>query len=454
MKQIMGVDISAANDKALNAAAIESVQSSYKPAVRKNRGGWIVLALIGGFFVWASVVPLSRGVVASGTVVVDSKRKTLQHLEGGVIKAIHVRDGARVKDGDVLLELDDTKARAEHDMVRARYFNKLAILDRLNALVNDKPQVVFSSPLLAAKGEPAVAQLLQIQERVFRVLRLEHEGKASIAKQRIAQLEQKLRGTESYRESTQLQLNVIGKEIERMDGLMQKRLIESSVIAERMQQLTQQNGEMGKTIASIAETQVGIGEAKLAVMQVEREWQQELAKQMAETQESLIELGSQLKAAENVLARTVIVAPITGTILGLKATTVGGVLVSGNPIMDVVPEGDVLVIDAQVKPLDVDSVRQGVKANVRLSSFNAKTTPELDGVVDNVSADVLVEPNKGETYYLMRITISSEEIKKLNGLQVVPGMPAEVFLNGGSRTMVQYLFDPLSSMVKKSFRED
>jgi membrane fusion protein, epimerase transport system len=429
-------------------------QSGYKPVARKHRGGWVVLALLGGFFIWAAVVPLSRGVVASGTVVVDSKRKTLQHFEGGVIKAIHVRDGARVKEGDVLLELDDTKARAERDMLRARYMNKLATVDRLNALVNEKAQITFSTPLTAAKDEPAVGELLQMQERVFRVLRLEHEGKASIARQRIGQLEQKLRGTEAYRESTQRQLDLIGKEIERMEGLMQKKLVESSVLAERMQQLSQQHGEMGKTIASIAETQVAIGEAKLAVIQVEREWQQELAKQMSEAQESLIELNSQLKAAQNVLSRTVVMAPIAGIILGLKATTVGGVLTTGTPIMDVVPEGDMLVIDAHVKPLDVDSVRKGLTARVKFASFSAKTTPELDGVVDNVSADVLLEPNKGEPYYLMRVTITGEELKKLNGLEVVPGMPAEVFSNGGSRTMVQYLFDPIAGLVRKSFRED
>lgn len=433
---------------------VDQLPHKRQTVIRKNKGGWVVLVLLLGFFLWAVLAPLSKGVVAPGTVVVDSKRKTIQHLEGGVIKAILVRDGARVAQGDVMLELDDTKARAERDMVRYRYLNKLAMLNRLKGLVEGAPQLAFSEPLLAAKEEPVVAEMMHLQQSVFRVLRLEHDGKAGIARQRIGQLEQKLQGLGAYREATQRQIDLIGTEVGRLEALMQKKLVESSVLAERLQQSSQQHGEMGKTVASIAETQVAVGEAKLTVIQVEREWQQELTKQLTETQEAMIELRSQLEAAQNVLSRTVIKAPITGTVLSLKATTVGGVLTPGNPIMDVVPEGDVLVIDAHVRPLDVDSVRKGMAAHVKFTSFRTKTTPELVGVVDNVSADVLAEPTKGEPYYLMRVTVSGAEMKKLNGLEVVPGMPAEVFSDGGSRTMMQYLFDPIASLVNKSMRED
>jgi epimerase transport system membrane fusion protein len=433
---------------------VEIIQPASKPGVRKNRGAWVVLALLLGFLLWASLVPLSKGIVAPGTVVVDSKRKTIQHLEGGVIKAINVRDGSRVAAGESMLELDDTKARAERDMVRYRYLNKLAMLNRLKSLVTGSSQIIFSEPLTAAQDESVVAEMMSLQRSVFRSLRSEHDGKAGIARQRIGQLEQKLLGLEANRTATRRQLELIGAEVTRMEGLMQKRLVESSVLADRLQQLSQQNGEMGKTIASIAETQVAVGEAQLNVLQVEREWEQELTKQLTETQEAMIELRSQLDAAQNVLSRTIIKAPIAGTVLGLKATTVGGVLTPGNPIMDVVPEGDVLVIDAHVRPLDVDSVRKGMTAHVKFTSFRAKTSPELIGVVDNVSADVLAEPTKGEPYYLMRVTVSGAEMKKLNGLEVVPGMPAEVYSDGGSRTMMQYLFDPLDVFLRKSMRED
>jgi len=339
-------------------------------------------------------------------------------------------------------------------MFRARFFSKLAMLDRLKASIAGKTQLVFSAPLMAARTESDVAELMQLQQSLFRVLHLEHEGRAGIARQRIGQLEQKLRGLESYRQATQRQIDLIEQEVSRLEGLMQKKLVESSVVSERLQQLSQQHGELGKTVASIAETQGAIGEARLNVIQVEREWQQELAKQLSETQESLVELQSQLDAAQSVLNRTVIKAPITGTVLGLKATTVGGVLTTGNPIMDVVPEGDTLVVDAHVRPLDVDAVRKGMVAHVKFTSFLAKTTPDLLGVVEDVSADVLTEPTKGEPYYLMRVTVSGTELKKLSGLEIVPGMPAEVYADGGSRTLMQYLFDPISSLFRKSLRED
>lgn len=421
---------------------------------RSGHAGHIVLLILAVFFLWAAFVPLSKGVVAPGTVVVDSKRKTIQHLEGGVIKAIHAKEGQRVETDAVLLELDDTKARAERDVVRARYMSRLATLDRLNALVDGKKILTFSEALTLASGENDASELMRMQQNVFRVLRMEQDGKRSIARQRIGQLEQKLQGLEAYRQTTEQQLKVLGEEVQRLQRLHDKHLVESALVAERMQQLAQQQGELGKTISGIAETRIAIGEAKLNDLQIEREWQQELSKQLSETQEALAELHSQLLSAESVLARTRIKAPITGVVLGLKASTIGGVITPGNPIMDVVPEGDALVIDAHVRPLDVDAVHKGMKAHVKFTSFKAKSTPDLNAAIDSVSADVLAEPTKGEPYYLMRVTVGGDELKKLNGLEILPGMPAEVYADGGSRTMLQYLFDPISSLVRKSLRED
>lgn len=422
--------------------------------VRKERAGQVALIILGVFLVWATIVPLSKGIVAPGTVVVDSKRKTIQHLEGGVIKAIHVKEGARVEAGAILLELDDTKARAERDVIRSRFLSKLATVDRLNALIGGKANLVFSQELEAAGKEAEVAELMRMHQSVYRVLRSEQEGKRSIAKQRVGQLEQKLQGLEAYRQTTEQQVKMLGEEVKRLQRLHDKRLVESAMMAERMQQLSQQQGELGKTVSGIAETKIAIGEAKLNDLQIAREWHQDLSRQLSEAQEALVELRSQRLSAESVLARTIIKAPITGMVLALKATTIGGVVTTGNPIMDVVPEGDLLVIDAHVRPLDVDSVQKGMKAHVKFTSFKAKTTPELEAVIDGVSADVLTDANKAEPYYLMRAIVPGSELKKLNGLEILPGMPAEVYADGGSRTLLQYLFDPITSLVRKGMRED
>lgn len=433
------------------------VDHAVRPVILRGRtatGTWVVVGLLAGFFVWAALVPLSKGVVAPGTVVVDSKRKTIQHFDGGVIRAIHVQDGMRVEHGGILLELDDTKARATRDMVRARYLNKLAMLDRLSALAVGKLQVVFSEPLLAAKEEHAVIELMQLEQIMFRALRMEHEGRVAISAQRIVQLEQKMRGLAANQDALRMRADLLKKEVHRLELLQEKKLIEAAAVTERLQQLYQLNGDIGQTAASISEAQVAIGEARLALMQIDREWQQDLAQQVSTGRESMNEALSELKVAQSVMDRTVITAPINGTVLALKATTVGGVLSAGAPVMDIVPEDDALVIDAHVRPLDVDSVHQGMAARVKFSAFRTKTTPALVGMIANISADVLSEPNKGEPYYLMRVTVSGEEMRRLGNLSIVPGMPVEIFTDGGERTLLQYLADPITSLGQRSLREE
>jgi membrane fusion protein, epimerase transport system len=431
---------------------LDSDSGMRRPIIGK--AGIIILIVIGVFLLWGAFVPLSQGVVASGMVVVDSKRKTIQHLEGGVIAAIHVKEGSRVAQGDVLIELDSTRAKAEYDVVHSRYLSKLASVDRLIALIEGKTEISFSKELNNANEKKDVAELLHINQRLFQVLILEHEGKKSINKQRIDQLEQKLRGLNSYQKIAQQQIDLLNKEIKRLTGLQQNRLVEETIVVERMQQLSQLQGDFGKTISDIAETQIAIGEAKLTYLQIEREWQQDLAKQLSETREAMIELQSQLRAAQNVLDRTLIKAPISGTVLALKATTIGGVLTTGNPIMDIVPEGDMLTIDAYIRPLDIDSVYQGMRTYIKFTSFKSKLMPSLEGVVENISADVLSDPNRRESYYLIRIAVAGNELEELQDIEIIPGMPVEVYADGGSRTMLQYLFDPISGLMRRSLREE
>ena len=434
------------------------VKSTDESPVHKNkaqRGALILLLLFVGFGVWASVVPLAKGIVASGKVAVDSQRKTIQHLEGGMIKTIHVREGSRVKVNDILIELDDTRARAEYDMVRSRFFTKMAMLDRLIALQAGNPKLQFRDELVQSRSEGQVKELLDSQQHLFRVLRNEQQGRRSILKQRIGLLNEKVKGQEKYLEITKKQIAILEPEVERLQGLLDKRLIESSMLVERLQLVTQQYGEQEKTHASLAETGVAIGEAELNLVQAETEWQQELANQVSEALEAVIELKSQLSAATNVLNRVDIHAPLAGVVIGLKIHTLGGVISQGEPIMDIVPIGDKLVLEAQVQPLDVDAIHAGMTAKIRFSSFNAKTTPELTAVVEHISADAMTDPNNGALYYLARLNVADTELAKLSSQQaVLPGMPVEVYINGGSRTLVQYLFEPLSSVFRKGMREE
>lgn len=424
---------------------------------RRRRGGHgskIVLVVVVVFLAWAAWFPLSKGVVAPGVVVVDSKRKTVQHLDGGVIRRIHVKDGETVKAGAVLLELDDTKTRSERDVLRSRYYTRLANVDRLRDLMAGKVMITFDPELMEQQGDPQVAQIVATQTESFRVLRREQEGKLTISRQRAGQLQEKLKGLRSYQAATQSQVDILNKEIQRLTGLLAQQLIESSVYSDRMQQLSVHQGSMGKTAADIAETEVAIGEANLSSLQIDREWQQRLSTEMADSQASLAELRSQLTAAESALERSTVKAPSDGVVLGLKATTLGGVVAPGGFLMDIVPADDVLVIEAKVRPIDVDAVKKGTPVHVKFTSFTAKTTPDLNGKIESVSADVLADQAaQAEPYYLMRAAIPGDQLSKLEGQQVVPGMPAEVYVDGGSRTLLQYLAEPLTGVIRKSLRE-
>jgi len=414
----------------------------------------VLLVLFAGFAAWASFVPLAKGVVAPGTVVVDSQRKTVQHFEGGVIRTIHVREGSHVEESDILLELDDTKTRAERDMVRSRYWMKLAVLDRLKALQMSAPTLAFREELTSIRDNAAVEELMVTQGHLFDVLHKEQEGKRLILEQRIEQMQEKTKGLVALRDAIKKQIALIEREIERLQKLQDKRLVESSVVADRLQLIAGQQGELGKAISSLSEARIAIGEAELMLVQAEKEWQQSLADQLSETQEAVIELKSQLDSAQNVLTRTVIRAPQSGIVLGLKVHTIGGVVAPANPIMDIVPQGDELVIEAQVLPLDIDSVIPGMGAQIRFSSFRARTTSQLEAVVERVSADAMTDPVKGNPFYLARLTVNEGEMAKLEGLTVIPGMPVEVFIDAGSRTMMEYLFDPLTAAFHKGMREE
>nr|VFK68551.1 MAG: type I secretion membrane fusion protein, HlyD family [Candidatus Kentron sp. UNK]VFK73632.1 MAG: type I secretion membrane fusion protein, HlyD family [Candidatus Kentron sp. UNK] len=232
----------------------------------------VLLVLFSGFAAWASFVPLAKGVVAPGTVVVDSQRKTIQHLEGGVVRAIHVREGSRVKENDVLLELDDTKARSERDMIRSRYWMKLATLDRLKALQIGASTLEFREKLTSMRDNAAVRELMVTQTHLFNVLHKEHEGKKLILGQRIGQMQEKSKGLVALRDATKKQIVLLQREIDRLRKLQDKHLVESSVVADRLQLITQQQGELGKTMSSLSETQVAIGEAELTLVQAEKEW--------------------------------------------------------------------------------------------------------------------------------------------------------------------------------------
>ncbi len=417
------------------------------------RAGLAVLAAaLGGFAAWASLVPLTEGVVASGAVAVDTAHKTVQHLEGGIVAALHVREGSEVKAGELLIALDDTRIRARLDLLESRYHGRLAELDRLRAERRADETIAFSEELLSRRA--ALAETLATQEDLFEVRRRRHRGEIEILRHRIDQLRQKTRGLEASLAAHRRGQALLGRDLKKLRGLYRRKLVEEGALLAREREYEQGAGEIGRLEAEIAQVRVAVGEARQEILQSEHALRSDVADRITVVQQEWFETREQLAAARDVLRRKHILAPQDGKVIGLTAHTVGGVIPPGSPIMNIVPSADRLVIEARVRPTDIDNVRPGQTARLRFPAFSLRSTPELSGRVDRISPDAFRDEETRQSWYAVRILVSEEELAKLGGESIGPGMPVDAMLTGGERTALEYLSDPLVDLVGKALVEE
>ncbi len=428
-----------------------------EPASKDNVIRFGVIALVvglGGFILWGSFVPLAKGVIAPGTITVDGKRKTIQHFEGGIVQAIYVRDGDRVSAGDVLIELDQTQAGAQRDLLEVRYFTNLAILDRIKAERDRRSNIYFSAPFIERADDPTVSEIMAVQVDLFQARREQMEGQISILEQRAGQLESQIEGLNAERRARETEIALTNEELSRSRNLQERGLIGMPRVWEQQKAVAQLQGAIGRIQADIGAAEVAIGEAQLEVIQLSLTHRQEIAEQSLEVQEQVLELREQLAAARDILARTEIRAPQDGIVLGLNVFTIGGVIAPAEPIMEIVPVDDRLVVEAQIRVTDVDNIEQGMVVRVQFVSFKQRSTPTVNGILENITADALFNEQSGESYYLARIGVSDDELARLGSLDVVPGMPVEVLIQAGTRTAFQYLTDTISDVVRRSMTEE
>jgi len=404
------------------------------------------------FFYWAFTVPLAQGVVASGSVVVDGKRKTVQHLEGGIIQAIHVKDGDRVVSGQLLIELESTRSRAEFALLQVRWLHTQAKIGRLQAERDGEEQFQFA--IQGGFSSVDSAETINLQQSLFDARKQQFEGRTELLQQRIKQLQRKVAGLEVESESLLKQQGLVQEELDRSWLLHQKKLLELPQILKLEKELSVLEGEYGRIDAEIAAARIAMGEAELEILQLANDRRKEIAEELLSARELLLELDEQLAAARDVLRRTKITAPESGVVLDLEANTVGGVVAPGMSILDLVPDRDRLMIEARVQPADVDHVHRGMQSRVRLLAFKQRTTPILWGVIDFVSADALLDEQSNQSYYLARIVVSRQQFDRLpEGAEVVPGMPVEVLVDAGERTAMEYWLDPIEDVVRRGMRE-
>ncbi|MCI5106616.1 MAG: HlyD family type I secretion periplasmic adaptor subunit [Pseudomonadales bacterium] len=411
----------------------------------------IFLLIFGVFGVWAATAPIDSAAVAPGVVTVESYSKVVQHLEGGIISEILVRNGDRVEAGRPLLRLDSTQSLAQLEMANAQFVALKAREARLQAERESLEEIDFPDSL--DNSASLVIAETTAQTEIFQARKAAHEGSIEVLEQRIGQLQSTIEGLRALRSSKQTLADSYSEEIADVEALLAQGFSERTRLRELERNQARLEGEVADLAATIATTEVQIGETRLQILQQDREFQNEVVAELSEVQSSLVDLTERMRALRDVVTRTTIRAPDDGIVNGMQFHTIGGVIAPGTKIVDIVPQGEDLIVEAQVATTDIDRVALDQDARIRFPTFS-RNVPDISGRVINLSADRLVDEATNVPYYLARIEVTPEGMGNLGELVLLPGMPAEVFINTGSRTLLQYLFKPFSNAMARSFTED
>jgi HlyD family secretion protein len=461
---ILGRESQAEQDAAAGDSLMSRTGWAYQHELRTGLRILLIAAVLGGG--WLALVPLAGAVVVPGNLVVQSNVKTIQHPTGGVVAEINVHDGMHVSAGDLLLRLDATQTQANLQMVNKQLDELRARIARLIAERDglDRPEI--PAELAARSSEDNVRSRLTSENSLFKARFNARKSQKDLLQSRVAQLSEEISGLDAQVDSKAKQLELIAGELTGVQDLYDKRLVPLTRLTTLQREAARIEGERGQLMSAIAETKSKIGEAQLQIVRIDQDFRTDVVKELGETQGKEAELAERGVAAQDQLDRIEIRAPTSGLIHQLSAHTIGGVIRAGDSIMEVVPDSDELLVETRLQPNDIDQVRVGQKAFVRLSAFNQRTTPQLIGTVSYVSATTSHDqgPQGGQgtqgtqggvqgSYFTVRVVLADEERRRLGGLQLVPGMPAEVFMQTGSRTMMSYLLKPITDQMQRAFVE-
>jgi len=410
-------------------------------------------ALSGGLGGWAMTTELSGAVIAAGVLVVDSSVKKVQHPTGGIVGELRVRGGDHVKAGDVVVRLDDTVTRANLAIVTKGLDELAARQARLEAERDDDDKIDFPEDLLARKDEPEIARIIAGEQSLFDLRRTARLGQKKQLRERIAQLQDEMVGLAGQAEAKKREIGLIKRELDGVRELWNKNLVPISRLTALEREGARLDGEREQYVSAVAQAKGKTAEVKLQIIQVDEDLRSEVAKDLREIQAKSAELVERKVAARDQLMRIDIRAPQDGIVHQLAVHTVGGVVTASEPLMLIVPEGDDLTVEVKLSPQNIDQVSVGQRASLRFPAFNQRTTPEINGVVATIAADITQDQKSGASYYLVRISMSAEEIGRLNGLKLVAGMPVEAYIQTGDRTVMSYLVKPLQDQIVKAFRE-
>jgi HlyD family secretion protein len=414
-------------------------------------GSAAALVLVGGVGGWAMTTELSGAVIAQGQLVVDSNVKKVQHPTGGVVGELRVKDGDRVKAGDVLLRLDETQARTNLAIVTSALDELAARQARGEAERDGAEKVSFPADLLARLNNPEVQRVTTGEQKLFEIRRGAREGQKAQLKEQIAQLRQQIQGNTEQEAAKAKEIDWIQQELKGIRDLWRQNLAPFNRLTTLERDGARLEGERGALIATAAQARGRIAEMELKILQIDEDLRTEVGKELAEIRGKKSELVEKRVAAEDQLKRIDLVAPQDGKVFQQTVHTIGGVIQAGEAVMLIVPDGDSLIVEAKIAPQEIDQVRMGQGAVLRFTAFNQRTTPELNGEVVRIGADVTQEEKKNESYYAVRIRVADGELARLGEQKPVAGMPVEAFIQTTPRTVMSYLVKPMHDQITKAF---
>ncbi len=402
---------------------------------------------------WAFLAPLGGAVLAPGVVVVKSHRKTVQHLEGGIINRLRVDEGDIVEAGQTLLELDDTLSSAELGIARSQYVSAQTEEARLLAERDGLNDIVYPVALSDSK-EPRINKAMAVQNGIFLARLAALTGEKRVLEQQIDHLKSQILGMAELSKSKQILVDSFAVDIRDTEALIEDGFADNIRLREFQRSHAQNQGDIADLKSRVAGSKINIGETRLRILQLEKQRQEEVTTRLGEVRSLMFELEDRMAALSDKVRRVGIIAPVGGMVIDLAVHTEGGVVTAGQPLMDIVPVEENLIIEAQVMPLDIDRIKVGMEAEVRFSLFKTGVTPVLHGVVKTLSADRLINDKTDMAYYLAQVELTTQSWEDLSELELMPGMPAEVLITTAERTLFRYFSQPITDMLAQAFIEE
>ena len=441
---------SGAGDHANRSKKVQSL-ANWRPIAL---AGYAVIGLTFGVAgVWASVAKLDKAVVAVGYVETETNRKTIEHFEGGIVREIPVKEGEHVTEGQVLFRLQKIQAEASSETIRNQLNSALALEARLVAERDHAPQITWPQRFLERESDPVISRVMTDQNNQFTERQGSLNTQINVLEARVEELQKEIEGIAIEKDSTEKQVAYINQELVNLRELGAKKLVPMTRVFAMERERTRLEGVIGHSQTDIAKAESSIGETKLQMQQLRQKFQEEVATNLLDIRQKIADLEERALVAKDVLSRVEIKAPRNGTVQNLKVFTVGQVVRTGEPLVDIVPDEEPLIVSAQFLPTDIDNIHSGMQAEIRFPAFHSRTIPVMFGTLESISHDRLMDDMTRQYYfrgiiYLNRADIPDEYLSRIRA-----GMPAEVIVSVGARTVMNYLISPLTSSLRKALRE-